>query len=311
MIAWVNVHGGFTLGLITVGLYTASSMLAAKKLSPFLLGILAMLGVATLINPYGSQLLVTVYEALIKPRDLISEWGAVNPFSLQALCITGALAVVVASLIYDRRRFSLSELVILSFCFFCGYRHSRLIPLALFAFFSLHAWGIERRVAAIRRFFNAIDMNVVLSLHAVLLFVPALATTLTLLLSRGHFTLDYSSYPVAAVAWTKGNLPPGRMLTPFREGSYVLWAGYPHLLVSMDGRYEEVYPEETFRLNADLYAPSNPHAFQKASELGADYALFPNSLLKKPGDYEEWWAAAYNDSSWTILRRSIRRQGGE
>lgn len=309
MIAWVNLHGGFTLGLIIVASYSASTMLATKKLSPFLLGVLAMLGLATLINPYGPQLLVTVYEALSKPRDLIGEWGAVNPFSLQALCISGALAVVVGSLLRDRRSFSLSELVILSFCFFCGYRHSRLIPLALFAFFSLHAWGIERRLAPVRRFFGALDMNIVLSLHALVLFVVGVATTLSLLWSREHFTLDYSPYPVAAVTWAKGNLPPGRMLTPFVAGSYVLWAGYPHLLVSMDGRYEAVYPEETFRLNTELYSPTNPHTFQKASEWGADYALFPNSLVRKPYDYEQWWAAAYTDKNWTILRRAVRKTG--
>jgi hypothetical protein len=143
----------------------------------------------------------------------------------------------------------------------------------------------------------------------VVLFVPAVATTLGLLWNRERFTLDYSSYPVEAIAWAKENLPQGKMLTPFREGSYVLWAAYPHLLVSMDGRYEAVYPEETFRLNAQLYSSGNTETFQEASELGADYALFPSSLVREPSNYDVWWTAAYSDKNWTILRRSLGRPG--
>ncbi len=306
MVGWVNLHGGFTLGLIIVGLYTASSTVEAKKASPFLLGILTMLCVATLLNPYGPELLVTVYEALRRPRDLIGEWQPVHPLSLQALCITGALAIIATSLIYDRRRFSLSELLILAFCFFCGYRHSRLIPVALFAFFSLHAWGIQRRLASVRRLFDVIEMNLVLSLHSFFLVLVALPTTVSLFWHRERFTLDYSSYPVAAISWALEKLPPGKMLTPFREGSYVLWAAYPHLLISMDGRYEAVYPEETFRRNTRLYSSATPETFQNASDWGADYALFPSSLVSKPEDYQEWWSRAYSDKNWTILRRSLQ-----
>lgn len=311
MIAWVNLHGGFALGIILVSLYAIAETWTAKKPPLFLVGIISLLCLATLCNPYGTQLLVTVYEALAKPRELIDEWGAVNPLSLQALVISGALVVVLSSLVVDRQRFSRPELLILCFCFFCGYRHARLIPLALFAFFSLHAWGIERRLAFIREFSAKIALDRVLSVYAFVLWIPGLITTTGLVWNRERFTLDYSSYPVAAINWAKENAVSAKMLTPFREGGYVLWSAYPKLLVSMDGRYEAVYPEETFRLNAAVYAPNTTDRFKRAFDLGADSALFPSALVGTPSEYELLWTVGYRDDGWTILIRREDRVSSE
>ena len=41
----------------------------------------------------------------------------------------------------------------------------------------------------------------------------------------------------------------GNLAVPFRWGSYALWRLYPRIQVSIDGRYEETYPDATFEMN--------------------------------------------------------------
>jgi hypothetical protein len=44
----------------------------------------------------------------------------------------------------------------------------------------------------------------------------------------------------------------GNLVVPFSWGSYSSWRLYPHIKVSIDGRYEAAYPESTFAMNQDF-----------------------------------------------------------
>jgi hypothetical protein len=48
-------------------------------------------------------------------------------------------------------------------------------------------------------------------------------------------------YPVGAVAFLRAQRFHGNLLTPFNQGSYVLWKMYPSVKVSLDSRFEAVY----------------------------------------------------------------------
>ena len=58
------------------------------------------------------------------------------------------------------------------------------------------------------------------------------------------------AYPYFAVEFIKKNNIKGKVIAPFGSGSYVIYKLYPDNLVYMDGRYEEVYPNEVFNLLA-------------------------------------------------------------
>jgi hypothetical protein len=68
--------------------------------------------------------------------------------------------------------------------------------------------------------------------------------------------------------------PAGNVAVFFNWGEYVLYHLYPDHLVSIDGRYETVYPEPVVRENLDFTrgAPGS-EAFLDA--YGAGYALYP------------------------------------
>jgi hypothetical protein len=62
-----------------------------------------------------------------------------------------------------------------------------------------------------------------------------------------------SFYPVRAVDILEAAHAEGNLAVPFRWGSYASWRLAPRIKVSMDGRYEETYPEETFAMNHALF----------------------------------------------------------
>ena len=53
-------------------------------------------------------------------------------------------------------------------------------------------------------------------------------------------------YPVGSIEFIKINQLSGNLWVPYGWGSYALWKLYPQNLVSVDGRYEIVYPKDVF-----------------------------------------------------------------
>jgi hypothetical protein len=51
-------------------------------------------------------------------------------------------------------------------------------------------------------------------------------------------------YPLGAAAYLEMKGFRGRLAVDFGWGEYILWRFHPHLKVSMDGRFETVYPQE-------------------------------------------------------------------
>jgi hypothetical protein len=54
-------------------------------------------------------------------------------------------------------------------------------------------------------------------------------------------------YPLGAVNYIKRHALSGKLLAEFSWGEYLIWALYPQCRVSLDGRYEQVYPESISR----------------------------------------------------------------
>jgi len=80
-----------------------------------------------------------------------------------------------------------------------------------------------------------------------------------------------AKFPMGAVAFIKENRLGGNLLTQFNWGSYAIWELFPLCRVSIDGRYEEVYPDSTYE---DIERFTN-------GEEGWEDALkkYPNDLI--------------------------------
>ena len=71
---------------------------------------------------------------------------------------------------------------------------------------------------------------------------------------------DPASCPVQAVSYLRSSGVTGRLLVPFNYGSYAMWQLRGQMRVSMDGRYDLVYKEATYRRVNDFFPESGPTA---------------------------------------------------
>lgn len=53
-------------------------------------------------------------------------------------------------------------------------------------------------------------------------------------------------YPIGAIRFLQASPYHGRLMNAFTQGEFIYWNLYPKFLIAMDGRYEEVYSQQTF-----------------------------------------------------------------
>jgi hypothetical protein len=149
MLVWVNVHGGFLVAFVLVGIYAVSAAwewfrLGEGKLDELLLklkarqrtrtlglvGILAAL--ATLANPYGWKLHVHIYQYLSSRFliDHIEEFQSPNFHGVAQRCFAALLLIALVALAARARKVRLSEGLVVLFSVYAGLYASRNIPVS-------------------------------------------------------------------------------------------------------------------------------------------------------------------------------------
>ncbi len=293
-LAWTQLHGGFVLGLLTLCLWILWSIY--RRSFTWMLGLVLIFSIAaTFISPYGGVAFwQNIIQALSMPRPNIDEWGAIPVLSFEG---AAAIAVLLAFLIY--RRFDLRGFSFVLIGFALGFVHYRLI--ALFYFFAL-IFGGESKFK---------DSPKMLQRTTAVVGILAIVFSLTITIStviKNNLRFDYSGYPVAAFNWLKANKKSGRLLVDFTLGSYALWQLHPNFLVSVDGRYEEVYEEETVQnamVALDLNSPTQLYAFKS---LDPDFVLIRTEMNSswKTSEAINGWNIPYSDPTYSLWIKGKR-----
>jgi len=105
-----------------------------------------------------------------------------------------------------------------------------------------------------------------------------------------------SFYPVRAVDVLEVANAEGNLAVPFRWGSYASWRLAPKIKVSMDGRYEETYPDETFVMNRAFFYKDSANWDELLRRFRVDFIilelrttrLHPDDLVAR--SYESVWS---------------------
>jgi len=264
-ILWCNLHGGFLSGLGLVALYAAGEALSRRPFVPYL-AILALSGLATLMNPYGVDYWTYLAKAVSMPRPDITEWrsfleafttGVLSPVEILYLGTAVLFAVFLGAWSRWRER---TALVVLCFTLYLAFSHIRhqvfflmllaaYLP-ALFTGYCKEVVSRPRWMALYRRCSAGVWAPLVVSLAALngYQFVSREPFSLKI---PGKPPADVANafyYPVGAIDHIETHGLSGRLLTTFGWGEYALWRLYPGCKVAFDGRYETVYPEEVSRL---------------------------------------------------------------
>ncbi len=267
MILWVNLHGGFLMGwamLIAVtgwetirrGVRGSEFGVRGRRdfpltsypgpLTPLWLWVF-ITSMATLVNPYGYELLVFLYRTVPMPRN-ISEWKPVILWDLSYLHFKFMALLFLITTGLNLKKMSGWEVTVIGMTLFASIRHQRHTP-----FFGMMAapylvHRLSMLISAVQKRFPKLTLTKV-SRHILALFLILLASyqmyegIQQYAISGCRIIVDPREYPVAAVRFLKDNHIKGNVLIPFAWGEYAIWKLYPDCKISIDGRFETVYSD--------------------------------------------------------------------
>ncbi len=340
MLLWANLHGGFVLGFVLLGLYLGSGALRyfrcrdgetrqqiGRKLRK--LGIVALFSLmASLINPFGYALHLHVYRYLSSRwlMNHIDEFLSPDFHGVAQQCFVAILLIAVAALALARRKPSLSRVLVLLFATYSGLYASRSLPIssllltmivaplltqALAEASSNQSFSIQWRAFLSRwQTFNSRVGRVELGFRAHLWPLAAVLLGLILCAQSGkpgsrpwmnaHF--DAGNFPVEAaeVIVQRGIREP--IFAPDSWGGYLIYRLYPQNKVFVDDRH-------------DLYGEKFLKDYLKAIRLTPDWDVFLNeekvnwallpaeSSLANMLEETTQWKIVYQDKTAVLLER--------
>jgi hypothetical protein len=313
---WVNLHGGVLAGVGVLGLWTAvrivsRSMVDRRRGNRSLVGVVQGIllglacGSALLLNPYGAGLVGFLLRTATVPRPEIAEWMPLGWTSLPGLLDLVLLAIGIVGLVGSRRPRRPEAVAILGLTALLPMLASRHYPLFALALIIL---GGEHIADAANRWWPPARMRpgprrglAVTSLVLCLLLISQSLPRFRCI----RIEPFYFPFPARAVAFLAQSGVRGNLAVPFDWGEYVLWHLGPGVKVSMDGRRETVYSEETYRQSRDFERGTGTWDALLKTGPSTDLVLTPNGsptavLMGRTAG----WLALYQDSFCLIFVRS-------
>ena len=272
---WTNLHGGFFIFVACMGLLTVGRTIEAwagranwQSVSRSA-GLLAGCSLASLVNPYGVQLHVHIFQYLRSDfiKDMVQEFQAPTfrnegQLQFEALLLAG---LVVAGLLLRRGR--VSETLCLLFLAHSSLISVRHAPLFASAAAPLIAgelsgwwkiWAASLSKKSVVRILQQMAQDVTPAFRRSTAWPAMLVVTLAALDAPLKWPRDFPSegFPVTLVRENASVLSSGRLLTTDQWGDYLIYALYPRQKVFLDGRsdfYGESLGRDYLRLLQGAY----------------------------------------------------------
>jgi hypothetical protein len=325
MLFWVNLHGGFILGLILLSIYWIGNCINflfapfQEKSEPFKkIRFLTLIGmacaVAALCNPHGYHSLLFPFQVVQNKflMDHISEYLSPNfhlssivPFEILLLATVGIFAI-------SSTKLDIVELMLMLLFGHMALFSSRHIPL-----FAIIAGPIVLKQADMA--FHRIDGRFLTACKARLEnlatidqrttpYIWPLASVLLVvgLVKTGSVSHSFNPkyLPVEATEFFKKEKIPGNMFNNDEFGDYIIYAAWPEYKVFMDGR-------------TDMYGAARVREYVKITQAetgweslldqhGITWVIHdPNSVLSKVLLLKPDWQLIYADEVADIFVRRV------
>jgi hypothetical protein len=311
MLLWVNLHAGFALGLVLIGLYIVRAMLDGEwnYVRPVLIVLLICTAIVPL-NPNGFRMFSYPYETLTSSSmgAFIQEWASPDFHKMTYLPLAVLLLSTFAAMALSPKRARLGELFLVLITALGALRSVRHIPIfSLFAapVLAKHLWAIaqahnwDRLLTGKERQPNTIKLLI----NVVLLIAP-----IALGVSRvWHFATHQRNYesirnPVAAVEFLKSQHLSGPIYNRYGWGGYLIYHLYPEYRVYIDGRadvYGDAFFTEAMRTYDGLGNWREVLDRYRIQTVIIDNDVALSSLLRN----DSRWAKVYEDNQAVIFRR--------
>jgi hypothetical protein len=320
MLLWVNLHGGYVLGLvlITIALFgiALDGLLektpraeVLRRAAPLAFVLLACLMVVPL-NPNGFRLFSYPFETLSSPvmQEHIEEWFSPNFHQTRFLALAALMFATFAVLALSSKRARASELLMLSATAYAVLRSGRHLPIFAFAAVPLLAEHASVWIKSRGFMPGLFAPEQIVSRRQAILRCAVLVVALGLsmvnvrkVVARQSQT-EASNFPSSAVEFIRAGNLPGPIFNWYDWGGYMIWKLYPERRVYIDGR-------------ADVYGDAFIEEFLRASRGQGDWRdtlvrhqirtviVKPDSPLSNLLLKEEGWGKVYEDAQAVVLTR--------
>ncbi len=318
MLFWVNMHGGFLAGIGLIIIYTIGELLNRNHYLKYL-GALALIIPVTLINPYGYELWKYIIEASLMPRPYIPEWdsismagpfhviGGMNVHVLAGFMIFALLTILTGiRLLGQKEKPDWTRIILFTSLLYIGIRHQRHIEFLVLAVAGLFYHQYVNLFAPIQIFIknNLTDKTYKIwtSIKYGFGYVILLVTLITIMPQlSSRITVNPNVYPVGSLEFIKLNNISGNLATTYNWGSYALWKLYPQCKILVDGRYEQVYPDDIYDM-AIRFSEKKGDWQEILRNYPADILILSKATYS-PSDVEGFkdWRLVYQDAVSAVL----------
>ena len=300
---WVNVHGGFVVGIGLLTLYVLERVLDRQ---PFrhLLFVLAGTLIEVFINPFGPAYVGYVIRALAMTRPYIQEW---RPVWAYGFCWTTVFLAAVAIAGYALGKVGIRRapgfLMIMATAIEAAL-HSKLMPLFAIAWISHIPAYLQRTPAGpwITGFTQRRSAFVLSVWLAVTTIYLADAVRWQFWRLRVPQISTGYAYPVGAVEYLRAQRFAGNLMVPFHQGAYVSWKLFPAVKVSVDSRYEVAYCDALVDRMFRFYA-ARPGWQEALKAYSTDLVLVPRITPLSEVIQQSGWHEVYSDREFELYAR--------
>jgi hypothetical protein len=313
---WINLHGGWIVGVIALGLHAAEQLLRRRPVGHLLVGLLAV-PVFMALTPYGADYFTGWWRSVTFARPAVAEWAPLMHSRYVPGVAAFGLAVLLAIYAVARRGWrSCPVLPFLAATTCAAWQHERHVALFAMAWFcTVPGWLaatplgalLERAVARPRTAAVVTVASLAAGLGLIAVALPRHPFTLRIPAQGSDLATSPVVYPVGAVDYLGAVRFRGKLVTSFVNGGYVMWKLHPAARISFDGRYEVAYAAEVLDEDRTIHG-----ARPGWQELLARYA--PDAMLVRrdeslaralPGP--TGLTRVYRDDAYEVWARPDRR----
>jgi hypothetical protein len=329
---WVNVHGGFAVGLFFLGVYLTVELVKAvlikifdsrkkeifnklsEKIKSGFLGFKAwrkltiltvFSALATLLNPYGWRVYIEIFTTIFDQyaKQNISEWMPVtiqNPMSWQFYIY---LVLLVILLLFSWKRLDWTYLFVTLPFLYLGFSSWRHMP--IFLLVSTPLWvNIAERISGkeLLRLVSRWWILAVLSVLIVLVAKQQLSLAVPKALSLEK--MSENAYPLEAVRYLKTHPIAGNMFNEYNWGGFLIWQ-YPEKKVFIDGRMPS-WRKGDFRIfeSFNKITSADKDWSKELAKYDISFALVYNNGFNRSKFESIGWEEVFQEGPALIMKRS-------
>ena len=321
MIVWVNLHAGYLIGLVLIGVTLVGVVLdawfAGEKLASHWsrLKTLALVFIACLLsvnlNPQGPRIFLFPFEFFFSPiqQDQITDWLSPDFHEKALFPLLALIMLTITALALSPKRVRPSELLLFLGTLYMTLKSNR--HMAIFALVAgpmladyLQHWLDTTRFA---RIFTASPATAssgrrqfIFNLILVVVLIACVIKLKSVIYSPP--TQARVGVPLNAVAYLKENGITGNTFTdPNIWGGYLIWET-PANPVYIDGRID-MYGDEFMREYLGIIRGVTPWQ-EPFDKYGVQVAIVsPTSMLRLQFEQSPQWQQVYRDEMAVVFRR--------